>query len=207
MNTRLLPKAMIRPTTSDRSINLSIVELDLIISPPAKRTYLHPFWSRPRARRRRSHRSVRHQEYWDAGTNQPGKAFTPFRELPTLTPWLRRQSPFYHNLLGHSPVSFRGRTGSDRAETKGEPGDKSSEIPKTFQGWPTGWLVRYFRKRMLARAEVLVGHDRLSIDYLDMQMKICEGEAHFHDRPSLDASSCSGKRNTETWDGEAEEKR
>lgn len=147
------------PRTIIRSIRPPIV--GSVHRQSNKRTFA--LLDRDRARRDdESHRLVQHQEYWDAGTNRPGKAFTPLQErtpyLDTLAASATAGLP--RKLPGHSSILFCRRTGSNRAKTK-EPRDESSDIPKIFQGWPE-WLTGPSRKRMLVRAGICVdNYDRL----------------------------------------------
>lgn len=124
IDARFSPKAIIRSLDLTWSVHRQ----------PNERTFT--LLERDRARRDdESHRLVQHQEYWDAGTNRSGKAFTPLQErtpyLDTLAASAAAGLP--HKLPGHSSVSFCRRTGFNRAKTK-EPRDESSDIPKTFQG-------------------------------------------------------------------------
>lgn len=141
---------------------------------PNERTFT---LDRDRARRDvESHRSVRHQEDWDAGTSQPGKAFTSFRER---TPYLDTSSAVAvlpRNLPGHSSVSFCGRTGSERRLGRNE----SSDIPKTSR--LTDWSDISGKGNAMARAEIR----GMLMEWLFRYVNdICESKIHRHHRPSL----------------------
>lgn len=87
-------------------------------------------------------------------------------ELPTLTPWPHRRSLVYLIIyLATRPFCSVGgpvATGPKRRNRS-----TSHRTSPTFEGWLAD---RYFRKRMLARAGIRVGDDRLSTDYLGMRM-------------------------------------